>query len=91
MPTTRSSVFWPPPELSKQRRVAIGRVRDTDRIIAATGLRISEAINLRCCDVDIEARCATVRMTKFQSLGMYHFIGRSPRHLSHIYRSEDAS
>lgn len=35
-------------------------------LIAATGLRISEAINLRCCDVDIEAYCATVRMTKFQ-------------------------
>ena len=35
-------------------------------LIAATGLRISEAINLRCCDVDIEACCATVRMTKFQ-------------------------
>jgi integrase len=35
-------------------------------LIAATGLRVSEAINLRCCDVDIEARCATVRMTKFQ-------------------------
>ncbi|KAB2693657.1 tyrosine-type recombinase/integrase [Ochrobactrum sp. Kaboul] len=34
--------------------------------IAATGMRISEAINLRCCDVDIEARCVTVRMTKFQ-------------------------
>lgn len=34
-------------------------------LIAATGLRISEAINLRCRDVDIEACCATVRMTKF--------------------------
>ncbi|MET3616363.1 integrase [Rhizobium aquaticum] len=35
-------------------------------LIAATGLRISEAINLRCRDVDIEACCATVRMTKFR-------------------------
>ena len=35
-------------------------------LIAATGLRISEAINLRCGDVDIEACCATVHMTKFQ-------------------------
>lgn len=35
-------------------------------LIAATGLRLSEAINLRCCDVDIEACCATVRMTKFR-------------------------
>ncbi|MDE2351278.1 MAG: tyrosine-type recombinase/integrase [Alphaproteobacteria bacterium] len=34
-------------------------------LIAATGLRISEAINLHCGDVDIEACCATVRMTKF--------------------------
>jgi integrase/recombinase XerD len=34
-------------------------------LIAATGLRISEAINLRCCDVDIKAWRATVRMTKF--------------------------
>jgi integrase/recombinase XerD len=33
--------------------------------IAATGLRISEAINLRCCDVDVMACRATVRMTKF--------------------------
>lgn len=35
-------------------------------LVAATGLRISEALNLRCCDVDIEACCATVRMTKFR-------------------------
>ncbi|MBZ5769658.1 tyrosine-type recombinase/integrase, partial [Rhizobium sp. VS19-DR104.2] len=35
-------------------------------LIAATGLRISEAINLRWRDVDIEACCATVRMTKFR-------------------------
>ena len=35
-------------------------------LIAAAGLRISEAINLRCCDVDIEAYHVTVRMTKFQ-------------------------
>jgi integrase/recombinase XerD len=34
-------------------------------LIAATGLRISEAINLRCCDVDIKAWRATVCMTKF--------------------------
>lgn len=34
-------------------------------LIAATGLRISEALNLRCCDVDIEVCRATVRMTKF--------------------------
>ncbi|MEP7456379.1 tyrosine-type recombinase/integrase [Phyllobacterium sp. SB3] len=34
-------------------------------LIAATGLRISEAINLRCCDVDLKANCLTVRMTKF--------------------------
>jgi integrase/recombinase XerD len=34
-------------------------------IIAATGLRISEAINLRCADVDLDASCLTVRMTKY--------------------------
>lgn len=34
-------------------------------LIAATGLRISEAINLRCCDVDLKANCLTVRTTKF--------------------------
>jgi integrase/recombinase XerD len=34
-------------------------------LIAATGLRISEAINLRCDDVDIDAGYLTVRMTKF--------------------------
>jgi integrase len=34
-------------------------------LIASTGLRISEAINLRCRDIDIETCCATVRMTKF--------------------------
>jgi len=35
-------------------------------LIASTGLRISEGINLRCCDVDIDACHVTVRMTKFQ-------------------------
>ncbi len=34
-------------------------------LMAATGLRISEAISLRCCDVDIKVRRATVRVTKF--------------------------
>lgn len=34
-------------------------------LIAATGLRVSEAIKLRCADVDIGSRCLTVRMTKF--------------------------
>jgi site-specific recombinase XerD len=34
-------------------------------LIAATGLRVSEAIKLRCTDVDIGSRCLTVRMTKF--------------------------
>ncbi|MGX8009686.1 tyrosine-type recombinase/integrase [Mesorhizobium sp. ORM8.1] len=34
-------------------------------LIAATGLRISEALKLRCGDVDIAGRCLTVRMTKF--------------------------
>lgn len=34
-------------------------------LIAATGLRISEALKLRCADVDIAGRCLTVRMTKF--------------------------
>lgn len=34
-------------------------------LIAATGLRISEAAHLLCGDVDVDARCLTVRMTKF--------------------------
>jgi integrase/recombinase XerD len=34
-------------------------------LIAATGLRVSEAIKLRCVDVDLGSRCLTVRMTKF--------------------------
>ncbi len=34
-------------------------------LIAATGLRVSEAIKLRCEDVNIDAGCLTVRMTKF--------------------------
>ncbi|WP_445219729.1 tyrosine-type recombinase/integrase [Bradyrhizobium sp. Pa8] len=34
-------------------------------LIAATGLRISEAIKLRCRDVDVMACRATARMTKF--------------------------
>lgn len=34
-------------------------------LIAATGLRVSEAIKLRCADVDLGSRCLTVRMTKF--------------------------
>ena len=35
-------------------------------LIAATGLRVSEAINLRCDDVDLNQRCLMVRMTKFK-------------------------
>ena len=35
-------------------------------LIAATGLRVSEAIDLRCNDVDIAGQCLTVRMTKFR-------------------------
>lgn len=34
-------------------------------LIAATGLRVSEAIKLRCGDIDLGTRCLTVRMTKF--------------------------
>ena len=34
-------------------------------LISATGLRVSEAIKLRCADVDLGSRCLTVRMTKF--------------------------
>lgn len=34
-------------------------------LIAATGLRVSEAIKLRCADVDLGSQCLTVRMTKF--------------------------
>src|SRR3546814_16652475 len=34
-------------------------------LIAATGLRVSEAIKLRCADVDLGSRCLTVRMTQF--------------------------
>src|SRR3546814_17884812 len=33
-------------------------------LIAATGLRLSEATKLQCGDVDIADRCLTVRMTK---------------------------
>jgi integrase len=35
-------------------------------LIAATGLRISEALNLRCGDVDMEQGLLTIRMTKFR-------------------------
>jgi integrase len=34
-------------------------------LIAATGLRISEALNLRCVDVDLNQGVLTVRQTKF--------------------------
>ncbi|WP_457664022.1 tyrosine-type recombinase/integrase [Sinorhizobium medicae] len=34
-------------------------------LIAATGLRVSEALKLQCGDVNITDRCLTVRMTKF--------------------------
>src|SRR3546814_11110221 len=34
-------------------------------LIAATGVRLSEATKLQCGDVDIADRCLTVRMTKF--------------------------
>jgi integrase len=35
-------------------------------LVAATGLRISEALNLRCADVDLAADSITVRQTKFK-------------------------
>ena len=35
-------------------------------LIAATGLRVSEALHLRCGDVDIEGQRLTIRMTKFR-------------------------
>lgn len=35
-------------------------------LIAATGLRISEALNLRYGDVDMVNQCLTIRMTKFK-------------------------
>lgn len=35
-------------------------------LIAATGLRISEALNLRCADVDLTQGLLTVRQTKFR-------------------------
>lgn len=34
-------------------------------LIAATGLRVSEALRLKCADVDLDARMLTVRQTKF--------------------------
>lgn len=34
-------------------------------LIAATGLRLSEALHLRCCDVDPDSGILTVRQTKF--------------------------
>jgi integrase len=34
-------------------------------LIAATGLRISEALHLRCADVDLARGCLTIRQTKF--------------------------
>jgi integrase len=35
-------------------------------LLAATGLRISEALNLRCGDVDLDPGLLTIRMTKFR-------------------------
>ena len=35
-------------------------------LIAATGLRISEALNLRCGDVDLDQGLLTIRKTKFR-------------------------
>jgi len=35
-------------------------------LIAATGLRVSEALNLRYSDVDVANQCLTIRMTKFR-------------------------
>jgi|tagenome__1003787_1003787.scaffolds.fasta_scaffold20952460_2 integrase len=35
-------------------------------LIAATGLRISEALHLQCADVDLDGGCLTVRQTKFR-------------------------
>jgi integrase len=39
-------------------------------LIAATGLRISEALNLRCGDVDLDQGLLTIQKTKFRKSGM---------------------
>lgn len=46
-------------------------------LIAATGLRISEALKLRCGDVDIAGRCLTVRMMKRADRPLIGFLTRA--------------
>jgi site-specific recombinase XerD len=52
-------------------------------LIAATGLRVSEAIKLRCADIDLGSRCLTVRMTKFVITHPPCQTGRSVIHAVH--------
>ncbi|RWJ58251.1 MAG: hypothetical protein EOR33_33005 [Mesorhizobium sp.] len=47
-------------------RIAAGNLRDDLRADRATGLRRSEALHLRCSDVDLDGAFLTARNTKFR-------------------------
>ena len=44
---------------------AAGPTTACSELIAVTGMRLSEAIGLKCDDVDLDAGVLTVRLTKF--------------------------
>jgi integrase len=63
----RSAISSPPPGASPRP----GELRPATYetifgLIAATGLRLSEALNLRCGEVDLEEGILTIRNTKFR-------------------------
>jgi integrase len=52
-------------------------------LIAATGLRVSEALRLKCADVDLDAGMLTVRQTKFTKSRLVPLHRTTTRALKH--------
>jgi integrase len=73
-----------------ERNDAAGNLSFPVGLIAATGLRVSEALRLECADVDLDAGMLTVRQTKFARLvplnpttvrALKHYLAIRQRHL----------
>ncbi len=58
-------------------------------LIAATGLRISEALHLGCSDVDLSGQTLTVRQTKFRKSRLLYLHPSTVKALEEYVRVRD--